>query len=74
MQDDPRRQARRMLLATMLRKVRDDRYPSSTQMDMIEDLLEPDDVPLYAEILLEHVADERFPSVPMMQRLQRVTA
>ena len=72
--DDPNRQARRMLLATLLRNVRNDQYPSATTMDMVEDLLEPDDVPLYAEILLEHVAADRFPSVPMLQRLQRVTA
>ena len=43
-------------------------------MSMVEEALEstPQLIPLYMEALLEKVAEERFPSIPMLQRIQSV--
>ena len=62
--------ARVEMLEVLLQKVQEDQYPSSTMLDMIEELLTPDDVPAYVELLLSRVRDERFPSLPMLARIQ----
>ena len=41
---------------------------------MLEGLLEPDDIPAYAAVLMQKIEDETYPSVPMMQRLLTLTA
>ena len=56
----------------LLEKVRNERYPSSTQMTMIEEILPPQLLSRYVEVLLEKVAQDERPSIPMLQRLQRV--
>ncbi|MGN6575923.1 MAG: hypothetical protein ACTHKG_09555 [Nocardioides sp.] len=61
---------RKALLQSLLRKVAEDPYPSTTMLDTIEELLTPDDVPGYAKVLLQHIEDDRFPSVPMIDRLR----
>ena len=58
------------LLKNLLSKVEEDPYPSLTMLDLIEELLTPDDVPQYARLLLSKVADERFPSVSMLGRIR----
>jgi hypothetical protein len=56
----------------LLEKVRNERYPSSTQMTMIEEVLPPQLLSRYVEVLLEKVAQDERPSIPMLQRIQRV--
>lgn len=68
-QFDPRTQ----LLRSLLSKVEDDPFPSSTTMDMIEELLTPQDVPAYAKVLLDHIDRERFPSPSMIDRLKNLS-
>lgn len=58
------------LLSHLLDKVSTDLYPSDTMLDMIEELLTPDDVPRYAKVLLGKVADDQFPSVSMLARIR----
>jgi hypothetical protein len=58
------------LLKNLLSKVEEDPYPSITMLDLIEELLTPDDVPRYARLLLSKVADEQFPSVSMLGRIR----
>jgi hypothetical protein len=60
---------RAAVLTLLLRKVRDDQYPSNTMMDMIEGLLEPEDVPAYARVLMDKIRRDQYPSIPMMRRL-----
>lgn len=60
------------LLQALLQKLEDDPYPSSTMLDMIEDILTPEEVPLYAEALLTKIRSERFPSIPMLNRLKDI--
>jgi hypothetical protein len=62
--------ARAELLQTLLQKLEEEQYPSSTMLDMIEELLTPAEVPLYAEALLTRIRSERFPSIPMLNRLK----
>ena len=58
------------LLKNLLSKVEQDPYPSLTMLNLIEELLTPDDVPTYARLLLGKVADEQFPSVSMLVRIR----
>jgi len=64
---------REEMLGALLQKLEGEQYPSSTMLDMIEEMLTPDDVPVYAEALLSRIRSDRFPSVPMMARLKAFT-
>lgn len=57
------------LLALLLEKVSQDQYPSSTMMDLIEQMLPPEQLSDYARVLLEKIQDDRFPSLDMVRRL-----
>jgi len=61
-----------MLSQVLMDHVREDPYPSVTQMTLIEESIPLDMVDEYLDILLEKVVHDRFPSVPMMRRIQRV--
>ena len=68
-QIDPRTE----LLRSLMSKVADDPYPSSTMMDTIEELLTPEDVPAYAQVLLQHIDNDQFPSTSMIDRLSSLS-
>ena len=53
----------------LLQNIASDRYPSVTMMDLVEELLTPDEVPAYAAILLEKVQTETYPSLAILRRL-----
>jgi hypothetical protein len=65
--------SRARLVDLLLEKIAADPYPSGTMMDLVEELLLPDDVPAYAAVLMEKVRGDAFPSVPMMKRLVDLT-
>jgi hypothetical protein len=65
-------ECRVVLAAILLDKVRRDRYPSSTQMSIIEEVLPPPLLSWYVELLLDKVAQDNRPSIPMLHRIQRV--
>lgn len=58
----------------LLEQVRADRYPSVTQMTMLEQILPPDMLGEYVDVLLDKVAGDRWPSIPMLRRIQRLSA
>jgi hypothetical protein len=64
--------ARAAFVRILLEKIREDKYPSSTHMAIVEQTLPAEWVPDYLEVLLEKVAEDRNPSIPMLQRIQRV--
>jgi hypothetical protein len=66
-------EARERLLGVLLDKVSEDLYPSNTMLDMIELLLKPDELDAYATILVEKIADETYPSMPLIRRLVGLT-
>jgi hypothetical protein len=39
-------------------------------MDMIEEILQPEDVPRYAAVLLDKIRADEFPSLDMLKRAQ----
>lgn len=60
---------RREILKMLLSKIADDPYPSGTMMDMAEQMLEPDEIPAYAEVLMDKIRRDRFPSLGMLNRV-----
>ena len=66
-------ESRAVLAAVLLKRVREDRYPSATDMDMIEQIIPPQLLPRYVELLLDKVAQDNRPSISMIHRLNRVT-
>ena len=61
--------ARAELVATLLDKVSDDQYPSTTMLDLIEQLLTPEEQPAYVVFLQDRIRSERYPSIPLLKRL-----
>jgi len=66
--------ARGELIATLLQKVQDDQYPSTTMLDLIEQLLTPEEYPAYVLALQDKLRAERYPSIPMLMRLAELVA
>ena len=64
---------RHEIVSLLLEKVRRDRFPSSTMMDLLEEMLTPQDVPAYARTLMEKVSADEFPSIDLMVRLRGLT-
>jgi hypothetical protein len=68
-----RMESRAVLAGVLLKRVREDRYPSATDMDLIEEIIPPQLLPRYIEMLLDKVAQDHRPSISMIHRLNRVT-
>ena len=68
-----RMEARAVIAGLLLKRVRDDRYPSSTDMDLIEQVIPPQLLSRYVEVLLDKIARDERPSISMLHRLDRVT-
>ena len=56
----------------LLNRVKEDKYPSSTEMSLIEEIIPPQLLPRYVEVLLEKVAEDNRPSISMVHRINRV--
>jgi hypothetical protein len=67
-----RDEAQGWLVGVLLEKVRNDPYPSATQLEIIEEALPPQMVPEYLEVLMEKAAQDEFPSIPLLRRISRV--
>jgi hypothetical protein len=67
-------EARRRYVQMLTDKVRDDRFPSITQMDRIEAALTPDTASDYLEMLLDKVSRDKYPSPTMLARIENVAA
>ena len=61
-----------MLAGHLLKRVRDDPHPSVTEMAIIEEVIPPQLLPRYVEILIEKVMQESRPSISMLHRIQRL--
>ncbi len=71
-ENDPQERQRQSVLELLLDKVRQDTYPSATHLDMIEQLMTPDDIDSYREVLFEKVETENYPSISILDRLVRL--
>jgi hypothetical protein len=56
----------------LLRRVGRDEYPSTTQLDLIEKSIPRELLDDYLRTLVDKVAHDRFPSVPLLRRIQRL--
>lgn len=64
--------ARLQLLRVLMDKVAEETYPSATMMDTIEEMMIPQELPVYAQLLAEHIENARFPSIDMINRLRNL--
>ena len=65
---------RAALLQMLLDRIEEDQFPSSSTMDIIEMLLEtPEDVERYADILMEKISNETYPSLTQVRRVLALT-
>jgi hypothetical protein len=62
--------ARRELLKILLTRVQGERHPSVTMMDLIEQLIGPEERSIYAQVLIDKIREDRHPSLAMMRRVQ----
>ena len=58
----------------LVEKIASDRNPFVTMMNLVEELLAPDDVPAYLGVLLDKVRTERYPSLSIIRRLLVLTS
>ena len=58
----------------LVEKIASDRNPSITMMNLVEELLTPDDVPAYVAVLMDKVKIDRYPSLSMIHRLLAFTS
>jgi hypothetical protein len=65
-----REQAQTAISRILLEKIREDRFPSYTQMTMLEQTLPPSLYREYLNILFEKVMTENRPSITMLRRIQ----
>lgn len=61
------------LLDILLEKIAADTYPSTTMMNIVEQLIQPDEVPAYAAVLMQKIRDDTYPSTSLMRRLVQLT-
>ena len=66
---DEQYDVRRELLGILMDKVHRDRYPSATMMDLVEQLMGPDERSAYAQVLIDKIRHDRRPSLDMMRRV-----
>jgi hypothetical protein len=60
------------IVELLLDKVRDDPYPSTTHLDMLESIVQDDEVETYADVLMEKVRLDDYPSVDHLNRLMKL--
>ena len=58
----------------LLDRIRNDRYPSVTHMDMLESIAPPQQLAEYVLHLFERIESESHPSTSMMKRVQALVA
>jgi hypothetical protein len=61
------------LARILLGRIRHDKHPSVAEMAVLEEMLPGALLPEYINILLEKVLTDRWPSITMLRRIQRLT-
>lgn len=60
------------LVEFLIEKIEADTYPSATQMDLVEELLEPQMVERYARTLMAKLSASMYPSIDLLHRIRRL--
>ena len=58
----------------LLDRIRGDRHPSVTHMDLFESIAPPRQLVAYILFLMEMIENDQNPSIPMMRRVQGLIA
>jgi hypothetical protein len=69
-----RDEAQGWLADVLMEKVRKDRYPSPTQLAMIEEVIPREKLPEFVDLLIEKAEQDNYPSIPMLRRIQQMAA
>jgi hypothetical protein len=67
-------EARNAIATLLIEKVRQDNCPSTTQMEIIEQIVPSHLLRDYLNVLLEKVMTDASPSIPMLRRITRIAA
>jgi hypothetical protein len=67
-----RLEAQTAIANLLLDRIRADRHPSATDMQLLEQIIPRPMVRDYLNVLLEKVLTDRHPSIPLLQRIARV--
>ena len=67
-----RQEAQTAIARLLLDKIQADTYPSSTHMDMLEQMMPRTLRSEYFEVLLEKVGADQWPSISMLRRMSRL--
>jgi hypothetical protein len=62
--------ARAEMVQLLLSKVANDTYPSTTMLDLIEEVVTDEDRLDYIQVLWEKIRDDTYPSLALMTRLR----
>ena len=66
-------EARTAFARLLLERVRQDKYPSVSHMELIEQVIPATVMREYLNVLLEKVAQDSAPSIPMLARIARIS-
>jgi hypothetical protein len=69
-----KQEAQVALARLLIDKIKTDKYPSGTQMDLLEQMIPRALASEYFDALLEKVATDQWPSVSLLARMSRLTA
>jgi hypothetical protein len=69
-----RDEAQGWMVEMLLDKVREDPYPSATQLSIIEEVIPQAMIPEYLDVLIDKAGQDDFPSIPMLRRISRVAS
>ena len=65
---------RERVFEVLLRKVEQDRYPSTQQLDLLEQHMTDQGRQELISVLADKIAQDRYPSMPMIRRLLRLSS
>jgi hypothetical protein len=68
-----REEAQTVFARLLLERVRQDNYPSMTQLTILEQTLPPSLEREYLDVLLEKAMSGRVPNVTLLKRIQQIT-
>jgi hypothetical protein len=57
------------VLVVLLEKIEQDPFPSTTHLDIAEQLLTPETTPIYIGLLLDKIKGDPFPSIDHLKRV-----
>ena len=68
-EQNPERDPKHHVLAVLLEKIERDPFPSTTHLDIAEQLLTPETTPIYIGLLLDKIKGDPFPSIDHLKRV-----